>query len=124
MACMCGATDCRSCGPAQGYRYPPLSDRQESEIEDRAGALLEERLYTDQVQFDDLMAGIDPADYQPQLQRALRNLDRACDGELIALKAITTALSQIQCLFKREADRVWMDELRTLAEDEVCGAEA
>ena len=124
MACMCGATDCRSCGPAQGYRYPPLSDRQESEIEDRAGALLEERLYTDQVQFDDLMAGIDPADYQPQLQRALRNLDRACYGELIALKAITTALSQIQCLFKREADRVWMDELRTLAEDEVCGAEA
>lgn len=101
-----------------------LTPAEERAIERRALELRDERLYDDQVQFDDLMAGIDPADYQPQLQRALRNLDQACKGDKIALDAITTALSQIQSMFKAEADRVWMDELRTLAEREVCGVEA
>lgn len=101
-----------------------LTPSQERAIECRVLELRDERLYDDQVQFDDLLAGIDPADYQPQLQRALRNLDRACNGEPIALDAITAALSQIQEMLKAEADRVWMDELRTLAEREVCGVEA
>jgi len=97
-----------------------LTHGEERAIERRALELRDERLYDDQVQFDDLLAGIDPADYQPQLQRALRNLDKACAGELIAIQAITTALTQIQCLIKREADRVWMDELRGQAQGEIC----
>lgn len=93
-------------------------------IETIADQKLAARLYNDSEQFDDLLSGIDPSDYQPQLQRALRELDRACKGSEISRDAVLTALSQIQSMFKAEADRVWMDELRTLAEREVCGVEA
>jgi len=69
-----------------------LTHGEERAIERRALELRDERLYDDQVQFDDLLAGIDPADYQPQLQRALRNLDRACKGVRVALAGKDDAL--------------------------------
>lgn len=48
MTCYCGATDCPSCGPAQGYAYPPLADdgdddNAEAEAEDRAMQILDDR---------------------------------------------------------------------------------
>lgn len=93
-------------------------------IDQLADQKLEERLYDDHVQFDDLLAGIDPVDYEQQLQRALRNLDRACKGDKIALDAITTALSQIQRTFKAEAERVWLEDLKDEAAGEVLGVAA
>ena len=35
--CMCGAVDCRSCGPAQGYAFPYNEDEDEDDAEFRGG---------------------------------------------------------------------------------------
>jgi hypothetical protein len=117
--CLCGDPGCSSCGPAQGYRYPPLSAEQEALIEQLADQMLAERLYTDTPAFLDLMDGIEYSDFMPQLQRCLRDLDAACKGDKIALDAITTALSQIQKVVKAEAERLWLDGLREQATREI-----
>ena len=102
--------------------YWPTAAEQ-SKIERLADRKLTERLYADPAAFADLMDGIDGGDYYQPLQRALANLDRACEGDLIALNASTAALSQIQAMTKREAERVWRDELRDEARTEVLGVE-
>ena len=92
--------------------WPTPAD--EARIERRAQELLTERLYGDPAQFDDLMAGIEPCDYLPQVQRMIANL-RAPNFERIGVDAITTSLYQIDRIVRAEAGRVWLDELRTLA---------
>ena len=119
--CMCGATDCPSCGPAQGYRYPPLSDAEEAQIEARAQELFDERMQSRE-SFDDLLAGMETDTINHQLHRALMSLDNACAGDRIALDAIRAALSQIQAVVVAEAEKVWREECRDQAERELhCG---
>lgn len=112
--CMCGAADCRSCGPAQGFRYPPLTAREAALIARRADKLLSERLQ-DRAQFADLMDGIEPTAIYPHLHRALMSLDSACKGNQISRDAVFTALSEIQRLVHAEAEQAWREECEDVA---------
>ena len=97
---------------------------EEALIEQLADQKLTARLYDDAEQFNDLLAGIEPSDYEPQLQRALRNLDRACKGDRASIDAVLTAVSQIQRTFKNEAERVWLDDIKDEAAGEILGLPA
>ena len=99
-----------------------LTAEQSALISMRADEIIAERL-ADPTHFRDLMSGIDSDDYGPQLCRALRHLDAACQGrgDVISRDAVLTALSQIQRIVKDEARRIWLDEAVEQAEREVIG---
>lgn len=69
--CMCGATDCWSCGPAQGYRVGGPSD---DEVAERAAEIAIDRLYNDPDEFHEVMEGVGSRDIYKPLQRALKML--------------------------------------------------
>lgn len=77
----------------------------------RASRLAESNAAVDILEPDTLRelydCGVDPFDI---LARCLSNIDRACEGEKIALDAITTAISQYQ-------SRALLKRIEMIAED-------
>ena len=68
--CMCGATDCPSCGPAQGYS---LSCPSAEDVEERAKEIAIEVLYDwDTDEFEQYMNGIESEDINKPLMAALK----------------------------------------------------
>lgn len=119
--CMCGDPACWSCGPAQGYRYPPPTAHESALIQQLASQKVEERLYDSPEYFADLMDGVDGSDYYGQLQRALANRERACKGERIAMDAVLTALTIIDRALKPQAEKAWGEDCSDEATNEILG---
>ena len=68
--CMCGATDCPSCGPAQGY---DLSGPSAESVEERAKEIAIEVLYDkDTDEFEQYMNGMESEDINKPLMAALK----------------------------------------------------
>lgn len=101
-----------------------ITAQESARIDTMADQKLAERLYNDEAQFTDLLAGIEPTDYYAQLQRALRERERAIKGDKIASDAVFTALTLIDRLFRHGAEKVWLGELKDEATTEVLGVEA
>ena len=93
----------------------PYDAFEEAWIAHRTQELLTERL-NDASLFRDLLSGIDALEIEPQLHRALMNLDRAIQGEIAGEAAVFSALSLIQRRVRLEAGIVWRDECRDEAE--------
>lgn len=90
-------------------------------IERRADEIVAERLYESRIDFEDIMAGLDARVYYDGLQDALKHLDAACKGDLVALNAITAALHQIQRVVKPYAVKLWGEQATEAAELEQLG---
>lgn len=86
-------------------------------IDRRVSELTQERL-TEYKYFQDILAGIDPTETDTHIHRALNNLDKACKGEQLGIRAILTSLSHIQRRIYVEAIERWQDELSEIAENE------
>lgn len=97
---------------------PALSAAAETAIDRRADALVTERLYDNPDWFADLMAGAGSTVIESDLQRALKNLDAAINGDEISRTAVFTALSNAQKSMKRMATEQWRADLRDEAEAE------
>lgn len=66
--CMCGDTECPSCGPAQGYGFD------QDEVEEMARQIAVERLYSDPDEFSEVMEGIGSREVYKPLREALKVL--------------------------------------------------
>lgn len=93
--------------------------REEATLDARADELLTERLYEGDEHFPDLMCSGASSAIDRDLQRALRNLDAAINGDEISRTALLTALSNIQKTLKFEAESQWRDDCREEAEQEL-----
>ena len=70
--CMCGATDCPSCGPAQGY---DLSGPSAEDVEERAKEIAIEVLYDGETnEFKDYMEMMESEEINKPLLTALKAL--------------------------------------------------
>lgn len=67
--CMCGDTECPSCGPAQGYGSIDQDD-----VDERAREIAVERLYNDPDEFSEVMDGMSSQEIYEPLRRALKAL--------------------------------------------------
>lgn len=72
-----------------------LTPQEEVLIDRRVSELTQERL-TEYKYFQEILASIDPTETDTHIHRALNNLDKACKGEQLGIKAILTSLSHIQ----------------------------
>jgi len=98
--------------------WPWLSARTQAQIEALTERKIAERI-DDADYFADVIADLLINEH---LQRCLRELNAACHGDLIALQAITTALTHIERLVTDEARRLWIEECEVEARNEVLGA--
>ena len=94
-----------------------LSLQEQALISLRADQIIVERI-ADPTYFADLMSGIEPTTYWPDLQRAVVNVMRSSLDRTTTV-AITTAVYLIACIVQAEAESVWRDEAEALAQKEV-----
>ena len=97
--------------------WPWLSARTQAQIDALTERKIAERI-DDADYFADAIIWLPVNEH---LQRCLRNLPLARKGELLALHAITEALTQIERSVTDEARRPWIEECEVEARNEVMG---
>lgn len=90
---------------------------EENLLDKRADALMAERIANADT-YKDFAADARSQTADEQIHRALMNLDRACNGDEIAVGGITASLHIVQKIYKAWCEATFREECRGEAEHE------